>query len=212
MELFEEGSEEWKSAKEKWMKAAQELSSTLVDSLETAREGFENTIKEIFQDLNNLVTNDLGLDYVKEEWDLINKNADEYLDTINAVAGIRDLESKYIDAINDADSTKNQQRLNALMESELNTLRSMDKISQADLDRAKLKYQIALAQLALEDAQQKKTQMRLRRDSQGNYSYQYTADEDAINKAKEELSNLYVDLYNFDKDKYKENLDTIYSV
>ena len=212
MELFEEGSEEWKSAKEKWMEAAQELSSTLVDSLETAREGFENTIKEIFQDLNNLVTNDLGLDYVKEEWDLINRNADEYLDTINAVAGIRDLESKYIDAINDADSTKNQQRLNALMESELNTLRSMDKISQADLDRAKLKYQIALAQLALEDAQQKKTQMRLRRDSQGNYSYQYTADEDAINKAKEELSNLYVDLYNFDKDKYKENLDTIYSV
>lgn len=212
MELFEEGSEEWKSAKEKWMEAAQELSSTLVDSLETAREGFENTIKEIFQDLNNLVTNDLGLDYVKEEWDLINRNADEYLDTINAVAGIRDLESKYIDAINDADSTKNQQRLNALMESELNTLRSMDKISQADLDRAELKYQIALAQLALEDAQQKKTQMRLRRDSQGNYSYQYTADEDAINKAKEELSNLYVDLYNFDKDKYKENLDTIYSV
>lgn len=212
MKLFEEGSEEWKSAKEKWMEAAQELSSTLVDSLETAREGFENTIKEIFQDLNNLVTNDLGLDYVKEEWDLINKNADEYLDTINAVAGIRDLESKYIDAINDADSTKNQQRLNALMESELNTLRSMDKISQADLDRAELKYQIALAQLALEDAQQKKTQMRLRRDSQGNYSYQYTADEDAINKAKEELSNLYVDLYNFDKDKYKENLDTIYSV
>lgn len=70
------------------------------------------------------------------------------------------------------------------MESELNTLRSMDKISQADLDRAELKYQIALAQLALEDAQQKKTQMRLRRDSQGNYSYQYTADEDAINKAK----------------------------
>lgn len=212
MELFEEGSEEWKSAKEKWMEAAQELSSTLVDSLETAREGFENTIKEIFQDLNNLVTNDLGLDYVKEEWDLINRNADEYLDTINAVAGIRDLESKYIDAINDADSTKNQQRLNALMESELNTLRSMDKISQADLDRAELKYQIALAQLALEDAQQKKTQMRLRRDSQGNYSYQYTADEEAINKAKEELSNLYVDLYNFDKDQYKENLDTIYSV
>jgi hypothetical protein len=49
------------------MDAANELSSTLTDALDTARESFENTIKEIFQDLNNLVTDNLGLDYVSEE-------------------------------------------------------------------------------------------------------------------------------------------------
>lgn len=143
---------------------------------------------------------------------MINKNADQYLDTINAVAGINDLETKYLEALDKTMSVKNQKKLNSLMESELTLLRNADKLSQADLDRAELKYQIALAQIALEDAQQKKNQMRLRRDSQGNYTYQYVADNEAIEDAKRELRNLYVDLYNFDKDQYKNNLDEIYNI
>ena len=67
MELFEEGSEEWQSAKEKWMDAAKELSSTLSDALDNARQSFENTIKDIFKELNNVVTDNLGLNYVSEE-------------------------------------------------------------------------------------------------------------------------------------------------
>ena len=98
------------------------------------------------------------------------------------------------------------------MDSELGTLKSMDKISEKDLERANKKYQIALAQLALEDAQANKTRMRLRRDSQGNYRYQYVADKEAIDKAREELENLYVDLYNFDKEKYNETLNQILSI
>ena len=77
------------------------------------------------------------------------------------------------------------------MESELEQLRSKDKLSQYDLDRADLRYQIALKQIALEEAQQNKTTLRLRRDSQGNYSYQYTQDEDEITKLQNELSDLY---------------------
>ena len=212
MEMFEEGSDEWDAAKEKWMDATKELSKALEDALNDAREAFENTVNGIMQDLNNKVTNDLGLDYVQEEWDLINKNADEYLDDINAIAGIHSLEKKYVDAINDSSNPKNQQRIKALMDSELGTLKSMDKISEKDLERANKKYQIALAQLALEDAQANKTRMRLRRDSQGNYRYQYVADKEAIDKAKEELENLYVDLYNFDKEKYNETLNQILSI
>ena len=63
-----------------------------------------------------------------------------------------------------------------------------------------------LAEIALEEAQQNKNKMRLRRDSQGNYRYQYVADEDQINKTKEELSTLYTDLYNFDKERYKSRI------
>jgi hypothetical protein len=35
---------------------------------------------------------------------------------------------------------------------------------------------IEKARIALEEAQNNKTNMRLKRDSQGNYSYQYVAD------------------------------------
>ena len=54
--------------------------------------------------------------------------------------------------------------------------------------------------------------MRLRRDSQGNYSYQYTADDDQIAKTQQEISDLYNQLYNLDKNKYSDSLREIYDV
>ena len=51
----------------------------------------------------------------------------------------------------------------------------------------------------VKEAQQNKTSMRLRRDSQGNYSYQFIADEDAVGKAEDELATEQNELYNFDK-------------
>ena len=98
------------------------------------------------------------------------------------------------------------------MDQQLENLKQKDKLTQYDLDRANKLYEIQLAQIALEEAQQNKSQMRLRRDSQGNYIYQYVADEDAIADAENQLANLYNDLYNFDKQKYQENLEQIYTL
>ena len=194
------------------MDATNEFNSLLETTLESARSKLENMLNATFKALNKSITNGLGLEYTREEWDLINKEADQYLDSINAAAGITGLEKKYIDAINKSSRVKDQQRITAMMNEELDALKEKDKLSQYDLDRAEKKYNLLLAQIALEDAQANKTQMRLRRDSQGNYTYQYVADEEAINKAEDDLRNAYNDLYNFDKDAYKNNLDEIYSL
>ena len=98
------------------------------------------------------------------------------------------------------------------MADELAILKEKDKLSQYDIDRANLKYEIALKQMALEEAQQNKTQLRLRRDSQGNYTYQYTSDEDDIAQKQQELSDLYNQLYNMDTDQYRSNLDELFSI
>lgn len=126
--------------------------------------------------------------------------------------GIQQLQDKYLQSIDSSDNVKYQQRLNKLMEDEMKALREKDKISQHDLDRANKRYEIALKQIALEEAQQAKTTMRLRRDSQGNYSYQYVADNDEMEKLKLELSELYNQLYNLDLEKYNEVLNEAYSV
>ena len=44
--------------------------------------------------------------------------------------------------------------------------------------------------------------MRLRRDANGNYSYEFVADEDAVSSAEQDLAAAENDLYNFDKDQY----------
>jgi hypothetical protein len=42
---------------------------------------------------------------------------------------------------------------------------------------AKKRYDLRMAEIALEEAQEAKTQMRLTRNAAGNWVYQYTADE-----------------------------------
>ena len=212
MTLTEEGSEEWDKAKENWMSAVSEWNSAVEAAIQNLQDKYLNAINEIFQKLNNEVTNGLGLDYVETQWDLVNRNAEEYLDSVNAIYNVQQLQSKYLDAIEQNDSSIQQKKLNDLMEQEIGYLREQDKLSQYDIDRANLKYEIALKQIALEEAQQNKTQLRLRRDSQGNYSYQYTADDDQVSSIQQEIADLYNQLYNLDAEEYRGNLEGLYDV
>ena len=83
----------------------------------------------------------------------------------------------------------------------------MDALSEKDLERAEKKLEIVKAQIALEDAQRNKSQMRLRRDSQGNYRYQFVADEEEVQQAQQNLYSAYNELYNFDKARYTNTLN-----
>ena len=211
MDSADEGTERWEKARDNWTAAVSDWKSLVNDAIENINDKYLNTIKNIFEELNNKVTNGAGLEYVKEEWDLINKNSEQYLDNINAMYGIEQLASKYQQAIDNTDSVSAQRKLNDLMTKELTALREKDKLSEYDVERANKKYEIALKQIALEEAQQNKTSMRLRRDSQGNYSYQFVANEDDIAKAEDDLAAAKNALYNFDKENYLNNLDEMYS-
>jgi hypothetical protein len=95
------------------------------------------------------------------------------------------------------------------MEEQLKFLRDKDKLTQYDVDRANLLLQIERKRLALEDAKQSKSQLRLRRDSQGNYNYQYVADASAMEDSEEALRQSQTDLYNLDKNQYSSTLNDI---
>lgn len=211
MENAEEGSE-------KWLKAKENLETTTIawreltnKSIEDVQAKYLNAIKLIFEELNNEITSGKGLEYIKEEWDLITRNSEKYLDNINAAYGIEQLRNKYQEAIDNTDSISAQEQLNDLMAKEIAVLEEKDKLTEYDVERANKRYEIALKQIALEEAQQNKTSMRLKRDSQGNYSYVFTADEDAVSKAEDELANAQNALYNFDKENYLNNLDELYA-
>lgn len=212
MDSLEQGSEEWETAKDNWLSAVKEWQSSVETAIENVSNKYLNAINQIFQELNNKVTNGNGLDYMDTQWELIKKNASEYLDTINTAYGIQQLQNKYLDAIDSTKSVTAQQKLNKLMKEQIDALKQQDKLTQYDLDRAELKYQIAVKRIALEEAQQNKSTMRLRRDSQGNYSYQYVADEDQVSKAQQEISDLYNQLYNLDVNQYQSNLDKVYEI
>ena len=210
MDGAEEASDEWENAKEKWVAATADLNDLIEAAIENLQDKYLNAIEGIFQKLNDEVTKGKGLDYIDTEWQLINKGADQYLDTINQLFETQALENKYLDAIDQTDNVSAQRQLKELMDEELAALREKDKLTQYDIERANKRYEIALKQIALEEAQQNKSTMRLRRDSQGNYRYEYVADNDAVDQARDELEKLKNDLYNFDKEQYQESLSEMY--
>lgn len=212
MDALDKGSEEWETARDNWLDAVGEWQSMVENAIENLTDKYLNTINKIFQELNNQVTKGAGMDFINTEWELIQKHADEYLDTINATYGIQQLQNKYLDAMNDTDNLAYQRKLNELMKAEVADLKARDRLTQYDLDRAELKYQIALKQIALQEAQQNKSTMRLKRDTQGNYTYQYVSDDDEVKKVQEEISDLYNQLYNLDVDRYTGNLDQLYEI
>jgi hypothetical protein len=83
------------------------------------------------------------------------------------------------------DGVKGKQALRDLQK-EINDLQKEGvKLSEYDLNHLRAKYELELAQIALEEAQNAKTQVRMTRDSEGNWSYTYTADEDSIANAEQ---------------------------
>ena len=212
MDALDKGSTEWETARDNWLDAVNEWQSMVESAIENLTDKYLNTINKIFQELNNQVTKGAGMDFINAEWELIQKHADEYLDTINSTYGIQQLQNKYLDAMNDTDNLAYQRKLNELMKAEVADLKARDRLTQYDLDRAELKYQIALKQIALQEAQQNKSTMRLKRDTQGNYTYQYVSDDDEVKKVQEEISDLYNQLYNLDVDRYTGNLDQLYEI
>ena len=195
---------------ENWRNATNELNSLVEAAIENLKAQYENSIDQALQEMTEKFTNGKSLDYISKEWELINDNADRYLDTVNSTYEVQALEAKYMNAIDSTDSISAQKKLNKAMEEELAALREKDKLTQYDIDRANKKLDITMKQIALEEAQANKSTMRLRRDAQGNYSYQFVADEDEIAKAQQDLLAAQNDLYNFDKEAYEKNLDEAY--
>lgn len=202
-------SEEWQKWHDAWQKEVESLNSSIITAMEDAAEAYANAIDVAMQEMESAFTDGMGFDYIQDEWDLVNENADKYLDTINAAYEISSLENKFVSAINSTDSLSAQKKLRAAMEDEIKLLEEADQISQYDIDRANLKYELTLKQIALEEAQANKTTMKLRRDSQGNMSYVFAVDQDEIAKAQQELADAENELYNFDKDAYREKTEAV---
>ena len=208
--LYKEARDRFEEYKKHWMDTVKDLNSTVEDALDNIMDKYNNAINGILANFELKLGDGHTLDDIGDEWDILNDQADRYFDKINAAYEIDKLENAFNDAINDNDGDiAAQQSLNDLMEQQLAYLRDKQRLTQYDVDRANALLQIEMKRLALEQSRSNKNRLRLRRDSQGNYTYQYTADTEAISKAEQELADAQNSLYNSDKAAYVDNLSDI---
>ena len=86
-------------------------------------------------------------------------------------------------ANDETDNLKMKQEYKALLE-EINAIEESGReISEYELEQLQKKFELKQAELALEEAQNSKSQVRMTRDNEGNWGYVYTADENTIENA-----------------------------
>lgn len=212
-----EGSEEWDKITTNLENAQKELENVTKSSIENVNKIYETSKKLASLRVDNILFGkdlDSNFDFneEKQNWEKLSNWRKKYLDSVNEVFKKDEFIQKVNDAIENTDSLAIQERLNQLKEEEIQLLEKKGKVTQKDLDRMNKMLDIELKKIALEEAQKNKSTMRLRRDASGNYSYQYVADQDAIDKAEQELKKAQNEAYNTAKNNYgdsKTNLEKL---
>lgn len=205
----EAGTTEQLSYYEKLQEAQSELNDEATNYINLLKNDYANTINSILKNFETSITGGGTFDDLSEEWNRIQEKSDKYLDSVEGLYEIQKFANTMQDSISAETSLKNQQKLQALYDKELEYLREKENLTQYDLDAAEARYQITLKEIALEEARNSKDSMKLTRGADGNWSYQYVADEENMMNKQQELSDAYNNLYQLSKTAYESNLDSL---
>lgn len=201
LEELDKSSEEYKKALEKEQELDKEILDTRKDIADTYKQAKEyandlaiqNWLDNFTADVNGV---QVPLEYAADAWERIKENADNYLDDLNRAWELEKLENEYLKLIDEAIDPNLQRQITEQMEQQLEYLREKDKLSRYDVNYANAQLEILQKTIALEDARANKNQMKLRRDSQGNYSYVYAANKNDVRDKENDLLDARMNGYN----------------
>ena len=209
-------SEAYQKMREGYEESMQQVYEYGEQLLEQYSEELMNKVNQYNQKMTDTLANLAGFAdelLMDQDWEYQTKLMDDYLDATNAAYEMQALQSKFQTSIDDTDNLSSKRELTKVMNEQLGILEKQledgQLLTQYDIDRANKVYELTLKQIALEEAQQNKSKMRLRRDSQGNYRYEYVADQEKIEDARQDLLKTQNDLYNLDKNRTVEMINEV---
>lgn len=197
----------WESTLNEIQQNAEDAHEEMLDSWEEALskivEQFEASIQTAVDVFNEAVYQLGGIEALSEEFDRQKEMADMYLDDYQKIYELSKLNRDVNNSIDDTDSLAGKQKLKKLL-GEINKLQADGvKMSEYDLEYLQAEYDLRLAEIALEEAQRAKDVVRLSRDNEGNWSYVYTQNTEAVDEAQQkyedalyamqDLSSNYID-------------------
>ena len=190
--LSEEDKEKWAQTLYEAEMAVNEAETSFMESwntnLELAANAFKESVEIIAEEFSQAVSGIYGsIEEMRVAFDRQQEVSKRFLADYEKTYEISKLNRNITNQIDNTKNVKAQRQL-AELASEINAYsiegRQMSKI---DLEYMQKKYDLMVAQIALEEAQNAKNQVRLTRDSSGNWGYVYTANEQATDKAQQTL-------------------------
>lgn len=180
--------QEFNEAQEAYLSSAQK-------AMELAQEMYLQQIDKAAYEFGKAAANGTSLDLLQDKYDHYIEENERYFDKVNEAYQTSSWYNKLQADIDKTTNSAHKERLKVLQK-EIDQRRENNKLSQYDLDILNAKYEVMQAQMALEDAQNAKNKIQLTRDSQGNWNYQYTADQDQIAEAQQNLLDAENEWYN----------------
>ena len=196
-------------AEEEYLNSAEEWAEAL-------RAVLENKLSDLGQTLENALTGGTSFDQMTTSLQRAQSLQEEYLTTTNKIYETNKLMRTAQQEIDKTNNSIAKQRLKSFIQ-ETNQLQNKNKLSQYELQIQQAKYDLLLAEIALDEAQAAKSTVRLQRDNEGNFGYVYTADRAAVSAAEQEMLDKQNSLYNIALDgandyaqKYQSTLNEMY--
>lgn len=175
---------------EQIMETEQEMLDATESTLEAIQAGYENTVNKMSKDLEEfMVGAGNSIAGLADQYAYFQEKQDRYVSTAKELFEVsklnRDIENSLADATTDA----SKEALKALQE-KINKQSELNELTEYDIQMNQLEYQLLLARIQLEEASSSKDTVRLTRDENGNYAYQYTADQDKVNEAMQQYEDV----------------------
>lgn len=206
----EHWNEQIESIKDNIWQLEDEVESAWAETLQVIADDFANAVKTSTSAFEEAMTGIYGsYDNMQAVYNQQKEISERYVEDYQKVYDLSKLNRDLNKSINDTDSIKGKQALRDLQE-EINELQESDtKMSQHDLDYLRKKYELRVAEIALEEAQNAKSQVRMRRDSEGNWSYVYTADEDKTAEAQQNFEDKLYEIQELEQNYIDEMQDRV---
>jgi len=213
-DTLKEGTAPWHEANDAVEQLGETIDSVLIEKISLLRAKFNEFMEGLLKAADKEVFGVFGLTGYEEELDRVQKRQDKMLNTFERITKIGEVMADVNKAIAESTDPALAERYKEFKEQELQTLMDADKVSEAQLERAKLLWDIEVKRQAMEQRQNASRMAQLVRDENGNMSYEYVKKENKQDdKSVKELAGANQSLYEFDiqqaRDAQKEVLEII---
>lgn len=180
---------------------AESWSSSWESALKVAEESFTNAIKRATDAFSEAMAGQAkNLDNLREYYDMQKTLNDKYLPTYQKIYELNKLTRDVNNAIDNTTNIAGKERLLELQEDILKRQKDGVQVTEYEIGFLQRRLELEQARIAMEEAQNAKSMVRMTRDSEGNWSYTYTADSDKAEAARQNYEDKLYELKKYNQE------------
>ena len=208
-----ESAKYWEEEVEKITIAVEEGKESVLasfeEALQVAADNFAAAVEQVVAVFEASLTKFDSLDIAQDEYDKQKEIAERYLSANEQAYELSKLMRTINGEIAKTDNLAAKTKLRDVLE-EINEIQANNaELTKYDLDMLNAKYQLRLAEIALEEAQNAKNQVRLTQTAGGGWGYVYTADQSKIDNAQQNYEDKLRDIQKLAEEHQAELSDAI---